>query len=134
MRKLFLLFIPLVCFAQDKLPADFKIGRRLNPAYEYVEVRATLTMPSRWCSNLGCETRLKMQFKDYTQLFLNNQQVDWGNFHDTILPGAPGCVGRQLNNPQKPFYFDDRWPLGMTLRGYGGQKIQFYCRTAAKRN
>lgn len=130
MRLALLFLLAVSTLAQDRLPADFHIGRMQNPRYEIVEWRATLTMPSRWCSWMGCETTLPLTF-DKLDFFINNQPANFTAWHSTILPGKPGCFGRQLNNPQKPFYFDDRWPLGVTLRGHAGQQIQFFCRTAA---
>jgi len=120
------------------MPEDLYLSRGIvNPKYQIVRFGDDIILPDNWCSWLfNCDVRLHFRFKDFVVVEIRGQRFLQQDWKGIILPIMPGCYGeqRQIDLPQMPFYFEDRSPEGVTIRGKSGMRIFFWCQTLAFSN
>lgn len=147
-RFIFLLLIPAMLAAQN-LPKDFwtpGARKTVNEKYQLVEFADTIVLQDQsfFGALFNRDVRLRLPFSSFAIVKINecktqekgppicsDRKVEQKVWHARIMDGVPGCYGTQTNDPQQPFYFEDRSPEGVTIRGKPGMVINFWCRTAA---
>jgi len=126
MRVAILLLLAVTLQAQQ-LPSDlWKARHRLNTEkYSLVEFKDTVVLHGSFLDYiLGRDVREQIRFQDISVAWVD--RIATPNWHGKIL-SIPGCIGTQSNDPQGPFYFEDRSVEGLTIRGKAGMIIKYNC-------